>query len=264
MIRALYTAASGMNAQQANIDNVAHNLANVNTTGFKKSRVEFEDLVYQQIKAPGTPTSQEAEAPIGLEAGLGARAVATARNFSAGNLRSTSAPLDLAIEGQGFFQVTLPGGETGYTRAGAFHLNGQGQLVTAEGYQLEPEITIPANATTVSDLEGRHRLGGSRPVRTRPAAGRHDRAGARSRTRPACRRAAATSSSATTASGDPATGVPGTDGLGTLAQGFLEDSNVSVVEEMVNMILGQRAYEANSRVIRAADEMLQQVNNLPR
>ena len=127
MIRALYTAASGMNAQQTNIDNVAHNLANVNTTGFKKSRVEFEDLVYQQIKAPGTPTA-EGETPIGLEAGLGARAVATARNFSAGNLRSTSAPLDLAIEGQGFFQITLPGGETGYTRAGAFHLNGQGQL----------------------------------------------------------------------------------------------------------------------------------------
>src|SRR5687768_15284853 len=150
MIRALYTAASGMNAQQANIDNVAHNLANVNTTGFKKSRVEFEDLVYQQIKAAGSPTSQEAEAPIGLEAGLGTRAVATARNFSTGNLRTTNNPLDLAIEGMGFFQVTLPGGETGYTRAGAFHLNGQGQIVTAEGVTLEPAITIPANAMSVT------------------------------------------------------------------------------------------------------------------
>src|ERR671925_923186 len=136
MIRALYTAASGMNAQQANIDNVAHNLANVNTAGFKKSRVEFEDLVYQQIKAPGTPTSQEAEAPIGLEAGLGTRAVATARNFSAGNLRSTSGPLDIAIEGAGFFKVALPNGTTGYTRAGTFHLDAQGTVVTADGYPL--------------------------------------------------------------------------------------------------------------------------------
>ncbi len=150
MIRALYTAASGMNAQQANIDNVAHNLANVNTTGFKKSRVEFEDLVYQQIKAPGTPTSAEAESPIGFEAGLGSRAVATARNFSGGNLRSTSAPLDLAIEGGGFFQVSLPGGETGYTRAGALHLNGEGQVVTADGFSIEPAISIPANATSMS------------------------------------------------------------------------------------------------------------------
>src|SRR5439155_22919723 len=116
-----------MNAQQANIDNVAHNLANVSTTGFKTSRVEFEDLVYQQLKAPGSPTSQEAEAPIGLEAGLGSRAVATARNFQTGNLKATNNPLDLAIEGQGFFQITLPGGQTGYTRAGTFHVNGQGR-----------------------------------------------------------------------------------------------------------------------------------------
>src|SRR5918992_4784299 len=150
MIRALYTAASGMNAQQANIDNVAHNLANVNTSGFKKSRVEFEDLVYQQIKAPGTPTSQEGEAPIGLEAGLGARAVATARNFSAGNLRSTNNPLDIAIQGSGFFQISLPGGETGYTRSGTFHMNAQGQIVTNEGYALEPAITVPPNASSVS------------------------------------------------------------------------------------------------------------------
>src|SRR4029450_11904316 len=146
MIRALYTAASGMNAQQANIDNVAHNLAHLNTPGFKKSRVEFEDLVSQQLKAPGTSTSQETESPIGLEAGLGSRPVATARNFSAGNLRSTGGPLDLAIEGQGFFQVTLTGGQTGYTRAGNLHLSGQGQLVTADGYTIEPQINIPQNA----------------------------------------------------------------------------------------------------------------------
>jgi flagellar basal-body rod protein FlgG len=261
VIRALYTAASGMNAQQANIDNVAHNLANVNTTGFKKSRVEFEDLVYQQIKAPGTPT-QESVAPIGLEAGLGSRAVATARNFTAGSLRSTGASLDIAIEGQGFFQITLPGGETGYTRAGTFHMSGEGQIVTAEGYALEPAITIPANATSV--MVGKDGVvsvgvpgqGAPQQVGTIEVALFQNPAGLMAK--------GGNMFTATTASGDPTNGVPGTDGLGTLAQGFVEDSNVSVVEEMVNMILGQRAYEANSRVIRAADEMLQQVNNLSR
>ena len=227
MIRALYTAASGMNSQQANIDNIAHNLANVNTTGFKKSRVEFEDLVYQRIRAAGTP-SAEGETPIGLEAGLGSRAVATSRNFSSGSLRMTGSTMDMAIEGSGFFQVSLPGGETGFTRAGMFHVNGQGDVVTNEGYPLEPGVAIPANATSVSISKD------------------------------------GTVYAVTSASGDPTTGVPGTDGLGTLVQGFVEDSNVSVVEEMVNMILGQRAYEANSKVIRAADEMLQQVNGLAR
>jgi flagellar basal-body rod protein FlgG len=262
MIRALYTAASGMNAQQANIDNVAHNLANVNTTGFKKSRVEFEDLVYQQLRAPGTATSQETEAPVGLEAGLGSRPVAIARNFSAGNLRSTQGPLDVAIEGAGFFQVTLPGGETGYTRAGTLHLSGQGQIVTTDGFQIEPAITIPPNAVSVSiskdgivsvqlsDQQASQQVGTIELANFQNPAGLQARGG--------------NIFVASTASGDPQTGLPGADGLGTLAQGFIEDSNVSVVEEMVNMILGQRAYEANSKVIRAADEMLQQINNLPR
>ena len=149
-MRALYTAASGMNAQQAHIDNVANNLANVNTVGFKKSRVDFEDLVYQQVKAPGTPTSQEAESALGLESGLGTRAVATVRNFSGGNLRNTNSPLDLAIQGSGFFQISLPGGETGYTRAGALHLNGEGQIVTSDGLLLEPQISVPPNAQSIS------------------------------------------------------------------------------------------------------------------
>jgi flagellar basal-body rod protein FlgG len=250
-----------MNAQQANIDNVAHNLSNVNTTGFKKSRVEFEDLVYQQMRAPGTPTSQEGEAPVGLEAGLGTRVVASARNFAVGNLRSTNSPLDLAIEGQGFFQLTLPGGETGYTRAGAFHLSGQGQLVTADGIALEPAITIPQGATTISiskDGIVSVLVPGADPqqVGTIELANFQNPAGLQAR--------GGNVFTATVASGDPVTAIPGADGLGTIAQGMLEDSNVSVVEEMVNMILGQRAYEANSRVIRAADEMLQQVNNLPR
>jgi flagellar basal-body rod protein FlgG len=261
VIRALYTAASGMNAQQANIDNVAHNLANVNTTGFKKSRIEFEDLVYQQITPAGTATSTEAEAPTGLEAGLGSRAVASARNFSTGNLRSTAGPLDLAIEGAGFFQVSLPAGLIGYTRAGAFHLNAQGLLVTAEGYQLQPAITVPQNAVAVAIskdgiVSAAMPDGPPQQLGTLELANFQNPGGLQAR--------GGNTFLATTASGDPVTGAPGTDGIGMVQQGFLEDSNVSVVEEMVNMILGQRAYEASSRVIRAADEMLQQVNNLAR
>src|SRR5690606_34192568 len=140
MIRALYTAASGMDAQQSNIDVIANNLANVNTAGFKKSRMEFQDLVYQQMQAAGSPTSTSSEAPVGLEVGLGTMPAATTRDFSNGNLRATNAPFDLAIEGRGFFQVTLPNGETGYTRAGSFHLSADGTLVTSDGYPLEPQI----------------------------------------------------------------------------------------------------------------------------
>ena len=261
MIRALYTAASGMNAQQANIDNVAHNLANVNTTGFKKGRMEFEDLVYQQLKAPGSATSTEGQAPVGLDAGLGSKVVATARNFSVGNLRSTNGPLDLAIEGQGFFQISLPGGETGYTRAGGLQLNQDGQIVTNEGYPLEPAITIPQGTTTIS-ISKDGIVSASQPGQTTQQVGTielatfQNLAGLNPR--------GGNVFTVSDASGDAITGVPGSEGLGTISQGFLEDSNVSVVEEMVNMILGQRAYEASSKVIRAADELLQQVNSLAR
>ena len=262
MIRALYTAASGMNAQQTNIDNVAHNLANVNTTGYKKSRIEFEDLVYQEMRTAGATASAVSDAPVGLEIGLGTRAVATARNFSSGNLRSTGSPLDIAIEGEGFFQISLPDGTTGYTRSGAFHMDAQGLLVTAEGYSLEPQITIPNNATSVSISKdgivsatvagdsASQQLGTIEIAKFSNAGGLRPLGG--------------NLFAATTASGDAETGAPGTDSRGTLAQAFLEDSNVSVVEEMVNMIIGQRAYEANSRVVKAADEMLAQVNNLVR
>jgi flagellar basal-body rod protein FlgG len=262
MIRALYTAASGMNAQQANIDNIAHNLANVNTTGFKRSRVEFEDLVYDQTRVPGAPTSSVGEAPIGLETGLGVRPVATARDFARGNLRSTSGPLDLAIEGDGFFQVQLPSGEIGYTRSGAFHASADGQLVTAEGYALEPAITIPANATATSiSKDGIVSV----MVAGQSAAQQLGTIETATFNNPAGLRALGGNLfAATSASGDPSQGTPGTDSRGTLAQGFVEDSNVSVVEEMINMILGQRAYEANSRVVKAADEMLSQVNTIVR
>lgn len=262
MIRALYTAASGMNAQQTNIDNTAHNLSNVNTIGFKKARVEFEDLVYQQTKLPGTPNSSATEVPIGLEMGLGTRAVATARDFATGNLRTTSGPLDLAIEGNGFFQVTLPDGRTAYTRAGAFHLNAEGLVVTAEGYSLEPQISIPSDATSISiSKEG---------VVSVAIAGQQapQQVGtielATFQNAPGLQALGGNFFAVTTASGEPTTGVPGTESMGTVAQGFLEESNVSIVEEMINMILGQRAYEANSRVVRTADEMLAQVNNLAR
>ena len=262
MIRALYTAASGMSAQQQNIDNVAHNLANVNTTGFKKSRVEFEDLVYDQTKVPGAPTSTTAEAPTGLETGLGVRAVATSRDFGRGNLKATNSPLDLAIEGDGFFQVQLPTGDVGYTRAGTFHLNGEGTLVTSDGYPVEPQIQIPPNATSVSiskdglvsvALPGQ---AAAQQVGTLELASFQNPAGLKAQ--------GGNIFLQSTASGDPQVGAAGEDGRGTIQQGFTEDSNVSVVEEMVNMILGQRAYEANSKVIRAADEMLQQVNQIVR
>lgn len=262
MIRALYTAATGMNAQQANIDNVAHNLANVNTTGFKKSRVEFEDLVYQQVRAAGAAASSGTESPTGQEIGLGTRVVASARNFSAGNLRATGAPLDLAIEGQGFLQVAMPDGTRAYTRAGTLHLDAQGTVVTNEGYPLEPQITIPPNALSVTvskDGVVTAQVAGQMASQTLGSIEL-----AMFANPGGLRALGGTLFAATTASGEVETAAPGVDGRGTLAQGFLEDSNVSVVEEMVNMIIGQRAYEANSRVIKATDEMLSQVNNLVR
>jgi flagellar basal-body rod protein FlgG len=262
MIRALYTAASGMSAQQQNIDNVAHNLANVNTTGFKKARVEFEDLVYDQTRVPGSPTSTTAEAPIGLETGLGVRAVATSRDFSRGNLKATNGPLDLAIEGDGFFQIQMPSGDIGYTRAGSFHLTGEGTLVTSDGYPVEPQIQIPPNATSISiSKDGVVSVAipgqaAAQQVGTLELASFQNPAGLRAN--------GGNIFLQSSASGDPQVGAAGEDGRGMIQQGFTEDSNVSVVEEMVNMILGQRAYEANSKVIKAADEMLQQVNQIVR
>jgi flagellar basal-body rod protein FlgG len=262
MIRALYTAASGMTAQQQNIDNVAHNLANANTSGFKKSRVEFADLVYDQSRVPGAPTSTTGEAPIGLETGLGVRAVGTARDFGRGNMRSTNGPLDLAIEGEGFFQIQMPSGETGYTRTGSFHMNGEGTLVTSEGFVVEPQIQIPADATSISIsrsgivsviLPGQT---SSQQIGQLELATFQNPAGLRA--------TGGNMFMPTNASGDAQVGAAGEEARGMVAQGFIEDSNVSVVEEMVNMILGQRAYEANSKVIKAADEMLSQVNTIVR
>ncbi len=193
MIRALYTAASGMNAQQSNMDTVANNLANVNTAGFKKSRMEFQDLVYQQTVTPGSPTSTSNEAPVGLEVGLGTRPISTARDFGNGNLRSTNAPLDLAIEGRGFFQISMPSGETAYTRAGSLHMSAEGALVTSEGFNVEPQITIPPNAVAISISKAGHRLGAGAGA-VGGAGSRHASSSPRSRIPPDCARSAATSS----------------------------------------------------------------------
>jgi len=261
MIRTLYTTANKMNTQQASIDNVAHNLANVNTAGYKKSHVEFEDLFYQRTRVAKAATSTN-ESPIGLEVGLGTRAVATSRDFTSGSFRSTGSPLDLAIQGDGFFQITLPNGSMAYTRAGAFHRDAQGMIVSAERYALDPQIVIPQDATSVSfskDSVVSATIPGqsaSQQLGTVELATFQNPAGLTAMD--------GNLFQVTSASGEPQADPANTEQRGTLVQSFLEDSNVSVVEKIVNMILGQRAYEASSKVIKTADEMLTQVNNLVR
>jgi flagellar basal-body rod protein FlgG len=262
MIRALYTSSSGMQAQQLNLDTVANNLANVNTTGFKKSRVDFEDLLYQTFRAPGTSEAQGSTLPTGIQVGHGAKPVATQRIFQQGDFQQTENPLDLVIEGDGFFQVTRPDGSTAYTRAGSFKKDATGRVVTSDGFFLVPALTIPPDATnvtigndgTVSVLvagqTAAQQIGSIQLARFSNPAGLL--AVGRSLFVP------------TQASGDPIVGTPGQQGFGTLAQGFLELSNVKVVEEMVNMITSQRAYEANSKAIQTADDMLSVANNLRR
>ncbi len=263
MIRALWTAAAGMNCQQINVDVIANNLANVNTAGFKRTRVDFQDLLYQSLLTPGSVSSAGAEYPVGLEVGLGARVVSTEKIFTQGDFRETGNPLDLVIEGDGFFQVTMPNGTTAYTRAGTFKLDSQGRLCTGEGWLLYPEITIPPNAVeitvgsdgSISILNGE--TGEVEDLGVTIELARFSN--------PAGLKAIGHSVYVPTpASGDPITGTPGTLGLGTINQGFVEMSNVSVVEEMVNLIAGQRAYEVASKAIQAADEMLQTSNNVKR
>jgi len=261
-MRALWTAATGMQAQQLTLDVVANNLANVGTSGFKRSRVDFQDLVYETLQAPGAASAQGQEIPSGFQIGHGSRAVATQRLFIKGDLQQTGNPLDLAIEGEGFFQVQQPNGETAYTRAGAFKKDSQGRLVTSDGFVLEPEISIPDNALTVTvgvdgivsvTLPGQsqpQQVGALQLVRFVNPAGLVSQG--RNLFLP------------TQASGDATPGTPGQDGLGTLLQGFVEGSNVNVVEEMIGLITSQRAYEINSRAIRTADEMMQTANNLVR
>jgi len=262
MLRALYTAATGMQAQQINIDTIANNIANVNTTGFKQGRAEFQDLLYQNIRPAGTAASSSTEYPIGLQLGLGTRPVATDRIYRQGDFRQTGNPLDLVIEGKGFFQVRMPSGELAYTRDGSFHMNSQGAVVTADGNPLEPQITIPSDAQevvigsdgTVSVTQAGQAA--AQQVGTVQIASFQNPSGLNAM--------GGNLFMETAASGTATAGTAGENGLGRINQGFLEQSNVSVVEEMVNMIVAQRAYEVNSRAVRVADDMLSQINNLAR
>lgn len=263
MFRALYTAASGMSAQQMNLDNVANNLANSSTAGFRKRRLQFQDLMYQNIIAPGSAATQQTTMVAGLQVGLGTRSAASEILQSEGDLNQTGNPLDLAIKGQGFFQVRLPSGELAYTRAGTFHVDAQGNMVTADGNALEPAITIPPDALTVN-------IGTDGTVTvTQPGQTQAQQIGniqlAMFANPGGLNSVGRSLFLSTTASGDPILGNPGgTEGLGELEQGILENSNVNVVEEFIQMILTQRSYEANSRVVRAADDMFQQLNSLTR
>jgi len=261
MIRALWTAASGMQAQQLNMDVVANNLANVNTAGFKKSRADFQDLMYQNMKTTGAPSTGTTQT-VGIQVGLGTKAAAVTKLFTPGNFAQTGNQLDIAIEGDGFFQILLPDGTTGYSRAGAFKRDNQGRVVNSDGYPLVPQIVVPGNATTIN-------VGNDGTVSVLQA-------GQTTPTTIGNIQLASFSNSSglssmghniyqpTDASGTANTGTPGQSGLGTTAQGVLEMSNVSIMEEMVNMIVSQRAYEVNSKAVQASDEMLKQANELKR
>ncbi|MGB8011402.1 MAG: flagellar basal-body rod protein FlgG [Terriglobales bacterium] len=263
MLRALYTAASGMSAQQLNLDNIANNLANSSTAGFYSRRLQFSDLVYQNVIMPGAAATQQTTIAAGLQVGLGTLPAASEIVQTQGNFSSTGGPLDLAIQGLGFFQVTLPDGQIAYTRSGAFHLDSTGNIVTANGNPLQPSITIPPNSTSVTigsdgtvsvtaSGQTAAQQVGSLQLAMFPNPGGLNSIGNNLYL-------------ATTASGDPIVGAPGSaEGMGTLQQGMLEQSNVDVVAEFVNMIVAQRSYESNSRVVTSADQMMQDLASIGR
>ena len=263
MLRALYTAASGMVAQQLNLDNIANNLANSSTTGFRSHRILFSDLIYQNQIMPGAAASQQTTVATGLQVGLGTKPGASEVIQTQGDFATTGNPLDLAIQGQGFFQVTMPDGSIAYTRNGSFQVDAQGTVVTSDGNALQPTITIPANATSVT-ISPDGTVSITQPGQTQaqqvgtiqlalfPNPGGLNSVGNNLYL-------------ATTASGDPIVGAPGSaEGMGTIQQGMLEQSNVDVVAEFVNMIVAQRSYESNSRVVTSADQMLQDLAQLGR
>ncbi|HEY1213009.1 MAG TPA: flagellar basal-body rod protein FlgG [Bryobacteraceae bacterium] len=261
MIRALYTAGSGMTAQQMNVDNIANNLANSNTAGFKMRRTQFQDLLYQTVVQPGSAAGSQTTVAAGLQLGLGSRPAANEVIFTQGNFQQTNNPLDIVIQGSGFFQVQQSNGQIAYTRSGAFQLDRNGNIVTQDGNPLSPQITIPPQAqaiTIASDGTVSFTLPGQTAAQT---AGQIQLANFAN---PGGLNSIGKNLfTPTDASGDPTVGAPGgQEGLGTLEQGYLEASNVSVVEEFINLITSQRAYEANSKVVKAADEMYQQVNQV--
>ncbi|MBX3625069.1 MAG: flagellar basal-body rod protein FlgG [Rhizobacter sp.] len=260
MMRSLWISKTGMEAQQTQLDHISHNLANSATNGYKKSHAVFEDLMYQNLRQAGANSSEQTTLPTGLQVGLGTRAVASSRSFSQGNLQQSSNPLDVAVRGAGFFEVQMPDGTTGYTRDGSFQVNAQGQLVTNNGYLVQPGITVPQNALSVS-IAADGTVTASIPNQTQPQnlgtlqlvnfvnpAGLEPK-GQNLYTE-------------TAASGTPTAGTPGQNGLGALQQGFVETSNVNVVEELIGMIQTQRAYELNSKAIQTSDQMLQRLAQL--
>ncbi|TAF87872.1 MAG: flagellar basal-body rod protein FlgG [Curvibacter sp.] len=260
MINSLWISKTGMEAQQMQLDVISNNLANVSTNGFKKSHAVFEDLMYQNLRQVGSNTSEQSTLPTGLQLGLGVRTVATSRSFSQGNLQQSNNNLDVAIQGNGFFQVTMPDGTTGYTRDGAFQIDNAGRLVTSNGLPILNGINIPANATSVAiaqDGAVTAQVPGNvapQPIGTITLASFINPAGLE----PKGQNIYAES----TASGQPNAGTAGANGLGTLAQGFVETSNVNVVQELVTMIQTQRAYEMNSKAIQTSDQMLQKLGQL--
>ena len=260
MIRSLWISKTGLDAQQTNLDVIANNLANVSTNGFKRSRAVFEDLLYQTVRQPGAQSSQQTQLPSGLQIGTGVRPVATERIFTQGNLQQTGNSKDVAINGQGFFQVQMPDGTTAYTRDGSFQTNAQGQLVTSSGYQVIPAITVPTNATsltigsdgvvsiTVAGSTNSQQLGSMQIATFINPAGLDAKG--------------ENLFAETASSGAPNVAQPGLNGAGTLNQGYVEASNVNVVQELVNMIQTQRAYEINSKAVTTSDQMLQTLSQM--
>lgn len=260
MIRALWISKTGLDAQQTHLDVIAHNLANVSTNGFKRSRAVFEDLMYQTIRQPGAQSSQQTQLPSGLQIGTGVRPVATERIHTQGSVSQTDNDKDIAIQGPGFFQVLMPDGTTQYTRDGAFQIDSQGQLVTSSGYTVQPPITVPAN--TLKLTIGRDgtvsitQMGSAATTQigTLQIATFINPVGLESK--------GENLYAETASSGTPSPNTPGTNGAGVLWQGYVENSNVNVVEEMVNMIQTQRAYEINSKAITTSDQMLAKLSQL--
>ena len=260
MNRIMNTAASGMSAQQLNVDTIANNLANVNTPGYKKARIEFQDLLYQSVRPAGSETQGDSESPTELQIGCGTRPVATSKMYSQGDIMETGNPLDVAIQGEGFFQIQLPDGTTAFTRDGAFKISSEGRFVNSDGYVLQPEITIPLDTVSISiSRDGRvnafiaavtepEEIGQLELVRVINPGG--------------LKNIGHNLYERTTASGEAIFGNPAMEGFGSVEQMYLEMSNVDVVDEMVSMIVAQRAYEVNSKVIKTADDMMGLVNHL--
>lgn len=256
--RALLTAATGMQVQQQNVDNIANNLANASTVGFKRTRLEFQDLLYQNMRAAGGAANASTPLPVGLQIGLGARSIASEKIFSQGDLKQTGNPTDLVIEGSGFFQIRQTNGDLAFTRSGQFHLNNQGQVVTASGDSLEPAITIPTEATSIT-VGSDGTVSVTLPGQTNASNVGQIQLGIFAN--PAGLEALGGNLfKETGASGQATIGSPDSNGIGRINQGFVEGSNVSVVEELVNMIAAQRIYETNSKVISTADRMLGTIN----